>query len=366
MRKVGDFDSLLTAIRASANIGGDFVWEFKIKAGVTDGRLLTRGDVVLYAELGDKRGLEAIKALEGYDVITYEVKIYEGDIPEYHNVRLGDIERVEVRAEYDSLEPKVVENNFYDLLVAMEEEETTALVMFPSREKSTILAAFVGGSLIGIRTTDENFSTVDLLDEFRSYRAYFHVFEGDFVPYMSGYFALAKTAVDTPAGSWDYDRIVSHEGTLESFGAGDRILVVSDGEKLLIVMRPAIPPAITTKLLKEFQKKGRLVDAYPVVEIEPIFRYSFADIQMIRETFNDLIRESRKLVGEIIFKMASDRVLNFAHPTNPYPDEYAEFTRNVYKQYEDEIASFTGKRWREIKASVLRDVPEHIAELFGD
>lgn len=366
MRKVGNFDSLLTAIRASADIGGDFVWEFKIKAGVAEGRLFTRGDTILYAEFGDKKGLEAIKALEGYDVMTYEVKIYEGEVPEYHNVRLKDIEKVEIKAEYDSHEPKVVENNFYDLLVEMEREGSTALVLFPSREKSTILAAFVDGSLIGIRPTDENFSTVELLDEFRAYRAYFHILEGDFVPYMSGYFALAKTAVDTPAGSWDYERIVSHEGTLESFGAGDRIITVSDGERLLLVMRPSIPPTITSKLLREFQKKGRLVDAYPVVEIEPIFRYSFADIQTIRETFNELIKESRKLVGEIIFKMASDRVLNFAHPTNPYPDEYAEFTRNVYKQYEDEIASFTGKRWKEIKANVLKDVPEHVAELFGD
>ncbi len=364
MKKVGDFGSLLTAIRASANIGGDFVWEFKIKAGVTEGRLLTQGELVLYAEFGDRKGMDAIKALEGYDVLTYEVKIYEGEVPEYHNVRLKDLERVEVRAEYDSIEPKVVENNFYDLLVNMEEEETTALIMFPSREKSTILAAFVGGKLIGIRPTDENFSTVELLDEFRSYRAYFHILEGDFVPYLSGYFSLAKTAVDTPAGSWDYDRIVSHEGALESFGAGDRILAVSDGERLLLVMRPSIPPTITSKLLKEFQKKGRLVDAYPVVEIEPIFKYSFSDIHLIRETFNDLIRESRKLVGEIIFKMASDRVLNFAHPTNPYPDEYAEFTQNVYKQYEDEIASFTGKRWKEIKANVLKDVPEHVSKLF--
>ncbi len=365
MKKVGNFASLLTAIRASANIGGDFVWEFKVKAGTEEGRLLTRGETILYAEYGDLRGKAALKALESFDVLTYEVSIYEGDVPELHNIKLKDIEKVEVRAIYDTLKPKVIEANFYDFLTEMEKEERTALVIFPSRDKRTILAAFVEGHLVGLRPTDEDFSVPELLDELRAYKAYFYVLEGDFVPYLSGYFALTKIAVDTPAGSWTYERITEHEGTLESFGAGDRILAVSDGENLLLVMRPAVPPVITSKLLKEFQKKGRLVDAYPIVEMEPIFKYYFSDIPLIKATFNELVKESRKLVGEIIFKMANDRVLNFAHPTNPYPDEYAEFIRNVYKQYEEEIASFTGRRWKEIKANVLRDVPEHLAALFG-
>ncbi len=366
MKKVGNFDSLLTAIRASANIGGDFMWEFKIKAGPREGRLLTRGDTILYAEYGDQKGMDAIKSLENFDVLTYEVQIYEGEVPEYHAIKLKDLEKVELKAEYDGLEPEVMEKNFYDLLVEAEQEGKTALVLFPSKEKRVILMAFVDGYLVGLRPTDENFSTKELLEEFRRYRTYFHILEGDFVPYMSGYFALAKTAVDTPAGSWSHERIVEHEGTLESFGAGDRILAVSDGEKLLLVMRPAVPPTITSKLLKEFHKKGRLVDAYPVIDAAPLFNYTFEDLNIIKETFENLIKESRKLVGEIIFKMASDKVLNYAHPTDAYPDEYAEFILNVYKQYETEIATFTGKRWKEIKANVLRDVPEHIAKIFGD
>jgi len=342
MKKVGNFDSLLTAIRASANIGGDFVWEFKIKAGPKEGRLLTRGDTVLYAEYGDLKGMDALKSLENFDVLTYEVNIYEGEVPEYHAIKLKDLEKVDLKAEYDGVEPEVVEKNFYDLLVEAEQGRKTALVLFPSKEKRVILMAFVDGDLVGLRPTDEGFSTRELLEEFRRYKTYFHILEGDFVPYMSGYFALAKTAVDTPAGSWTHERIVSHEGTLESFGAGDRILAVSDGEKL-----------------------GRLVDAYPVIDATPLFNYTFEDIELIKQVFENLIKESRKLVGEIIFKMASDKVLNYAHPTDAYPDEYAEFILNVYRQYETEIATFTGKRWKEIKANVLRDVPEHIAKIFG-
>ncbi|NPA80417.1 MAG: hypothetical protein GXO29_05160 [Thermotogae bacterium] len=365
MKKVGNFDSLLTAIRASANVGGNFLWEFKVKAGSLEGRIITQGEMILYAEYGGKRGLDALMELQNYDVLTYEVNIYTGDIPELHNIKLRDLETLDVKAEYEDVEPVVVERIFYDFLVEMEDKETTALAIFPSREGRPVMAGFIDGRLVGLRTPEETFSTVELLDELRTYRTRFHILEGEFVPYMSGYFTLTKSAIDTPAGSWTTERIISHEGTLVSFGVGDRIIAVSDGHNLLIVFRPVVPPQITSKLLKEFQKKGRLVDAYPVIEIEPIFRYSFKDIKEIRRTFDALIKESRKLVGEIIFNMASDRVLNFAHPTNPYPDEYAEFTKNVYKQYEDEIAAFTGKRWKEIKASVLKDAPEHVIELFG-
>ncbi len=355
----------MLALRAGANIGGDFVWEFKVQAGAQEGRILIRGDMVLHAEYGGKTGLEALEVLRTFDVITYEAHVYEGDLPNSSPFSLSEVEKLRLKVVYENLKPAEVSTYFYDLLVRMEEEKKTALAFFPDTYGETTMMAFVEGDFVALRTAREEFSLEEKLKELRLHRTTFHVLEGDFVPYMSGYFYLSKVYIDTPAGSWNEERIRTFEGVLESFGVGDRIVIVSDGSEILLVMRIAVPPLITSRLLKEFQRRGRLVDAYPVVEFTPVFRYAFRDIPKIRETFNRLISESRKLVGEVIFNMASKRVLNFAHPSNSYPDEYADFTKNVYKQYEKEIASFTGKRWREIKENVLRGVEEHIAEIFN-
>ncbi|NPB03554.1 MAG: hypothetical protein GXO39_03980 [Thermotogae bacterium] len=365
MKKSGSFESLLNAIKASANIGGDFMWEFRVSAGTDTGRLITQGDTILFVEFGDLHGLDALQELMKYDIITYEVKIYEGEVPSSRRIPVSSLESINVKVVCGDLKSQVIFDNFYDFLLKMEREGRTLLSVFASREGEIVLAGLVDGHLIGLRTLRENFSITDLLDDLRTHRAHFHLLEGEFVPYMGGYFVLSKVAIDTPAGAWNLERITQHEGVLESHGIGGRILTVSDGKELLLVLKPAIPPILSPKLLKDFQKRSRLVDAYPVIDLEPVFKYKFEDISIIRKVFNELIGESRKLVGEMIFKMASDRVLNFAHPTNPYPDEYAEFTKNVYKQYEDEIASFTGRRWDEIKRKVLEGVPEHIAVLFG-
>jgi len=364
MKKSGDIKSFIEAVEASARLGNQYIWEIDLELPETSGKGYARGGKLIYLQVGNLKGNEALKTLKRYDKFAYSFGIYEGEVPEIQNIDVFSILFGDITPIYETLPISTLRGNFVDVIRNMENEGYTGLIFFNDDSGNEILASVFEGKLTGVRFFGNVGITKRILENVRMLSTDFYIMQFKDISKIQGFIYGIKSITDIPGSQWDADKLRKFNGTIEVSRGFERILVLSNGKEILTIFKLSVPPKFDKDIGSTLFQKGNLVSAYPETAPNFIFSYTFKESQDVMNLFSTLVSESRKIVGEIIFKRAADKVLKFSLPPKPYPDEVVETLKNIFSIYEKEISAFTGKKWKEIKSNILANHPENIAKVF--
>ncbi|MEO0139702.1 MAG: hypothetical protein ABIL16_06695 [candidate division WOR-3 bacterium] len=365
MKRTGDIRNFLEAVEASARMGSQYIWKVSIELPDREGEGYVMGGKLIYLKIGDLKGNEALKALRKYDRFAYSIEIFNGYVPEIHDIDILELYHEELSPMFSRLPITTVKGNFVDILMELEERGFNGIISFSDREGRGYIGTVCGGRLCGIRYLGVLGSTSTILQNIRELSTDFYLLEFKYLDKISGFIYGLKDIVDSPAGQWNAQKLKRINGTVEVTRGTNRILVISDGSNVITIFGLSIPPSFGEDIIPLIFQRGNLINTYPATEPKPIFEYTFKEARTITNIFSSLVSESRKIVGEIVFKRAADKVLNYYLPPKPYPDDIVNTLKSIFSIYEKEISAFTGKKWKEKKASILSEYPERLVKLFG-
>ncbi len=364
MKKSGDIRSFIDAVEASARLGNQYIWKIDLELPETSGKGYARGGKLIYLQVGDLKGNEALETLKKYDKFAYSFEIYEGEVPELQNIDVLSVLFGDITTIYETLPISTLRGNFVDIIRNMENEDYTGLIFFNDDSGNEIVASVFEGRLTGVRLSGSVGITKRILENVRMLNADFHIMQFKDIGKIQGFIYGIKSITDIPGSQWDADKFKKFNGTIEVSRGFEKILVLSNGKEILTIFKLSVPPKFDKGIGSSLFQKGNLISAYPETAPKFIFSYTFKESQDVINLFSTLVSESRRIIGEIVFKRAADKVLKFSLPPKPYPDEVVETLKNIFSIYEKEISAFTGKKWREIKSNILADHPESIAKIF--
>ena len=357
LRKTGNFTDFIDSIKATAILGGS-VWRVNIELPDSSGEAFVSNGQILYLKIGDLKGENALKHLKNYDRFSWDIEIFTGSVPENHQIDLSVIY-------LEGLSPKIPEppldifdGSFIDLLEKLEISQFTGIVIYEG-----YIAIFKRGFLGGIRSFGSLSKTGELLGSLRGKYGRFYLLEFEPVEKVAGFIYGLRDITDSPAGQWDAKKVKAINGTVEVSRGFNKILIISDGREVLTVLGLSYPPTFTENIPNLFLR-GNLISTYPSTEVEPVFKYTFSEAEITSNLFSELVNSSRRFLGEIIFRRASEKAFNYSLPKDPYPDEVVETLVSQYRKFEKEISVFTGKAWKQEKERILSKYPEHIVKLF--
>ncbi len=364
MKRTGDIRNFLETVESSARLGSQYIWKVSIELPDKEGEGYVRGGKLIYLKIGDLKGNEALKSLRKYDRFAYSIEIFNGDVPEIHDIDIFELYGEELSLMFSELPITKVKGNFVDILRDLEDNGFNGIICFSDREGRGYIGTVCGGRLCGIRYLDVLGSTSKILQNVRELSTDFYLVEFNHIDKILGFIYGLKDIVDSPAGQWNAEKLKRINGTVEVSRGMTRILIISDGSNVITVFGLSVPPSFGADIIPLIFQRGNLITTYPATEPKPMFEYNFKEAKTTVNIFSSLVSESRKIVGEIVFKRAADKVLKYSLPPKPYPDEIVNTLKSIFSIYEKEISAFTGKKWKEKKKSILSEYPERLAKLF--
>ncbi len=358
LRKTGNFEAFIDSVKATGVLGGS-VWKFSIDLPNGSGEAFVSDGKLLYLKVGDLKGNEALMYLRNYDTFSWSVEAFVGNVPEIHDIDIASVYLQEISPKIPEPKVDIIDGRFVDILKKLEGYGFTGMMIYEE-----YLAIFKGGSLMGIRRFSRLERVLDILRDLRGKYGRFYLIDFTSIERLAGFVYGLRDISDSPAGQWDAKKVKGINGTIEVSRGFKKILIVSDGKDVLMVLSLSAPPTFSENIPYLFLK-GNLISTYPSADVRPVFKYTFSDAEYAQKLFHELIQTSRKFVGEVVFQKASQKVLSYTLPNEPYPDEVVEVLSTNYKKYEKEISVFTGKLWKQERERILSQYPGHISEIFN-